>query len=97
MRKYAYKIRLTIAGIVLILAIMAIWGMYPFKILDLQFTALMQRALTTAAYSIVVLFFIVVLSTIAFGRFYCSILCPVGIMQDFFMLLTRKNKCHGRK
>ncbi len=92
MRKYAYKIRLTIAGIVLILAILAIWGIYPVKILDLQFTALMQRALVTSVYASIILFFIVVLFTVAFGRFYCSTVCPFGILQEFSALILRHKK-----
>ncbi len=89
MRKYAYKIRLIIAGIILFLAMLALWGIYPLNILDLQFTALMQRALTTAAYSAVVLFCIVVLFTVVFGRFYCSVICPFGILQEFSALVLR--------
>lgn len=92
MRKHAYKIRLIIAGIVLISAILAFFGFYYFKILDLQFSALLQRALTTAKYNAVVLCLIVILSTIAFGRFYCSTICPFGILQEFLALIIRRKK-----
>lgn len=92
MRKYAYKIRLTIAGVVLLLAAIAIWGIYPVKILDLQFTALMQRALVTATVASIALFIAVVLCTLIFGRFYCSTICPFGILQEFSALILRRKK-----
>lgn len=31
-----------------------------------------------------------------FGRIYCSFLCPLGTLQDFFILLSRKLKLHTR-
>ena len=92
MRKHAYKIRLTIAGAVLILAVLAIWGIYPVKILDLQFTALFQRALVTTTYSAIGLLILLVLCTLIFGRFYCSTICPFGILQEFTALILRRKK-----
>ena len=92
MRKYAYKIRLTVAGIVLILSILAIWGIYPIKHLDWQFVPLFQKALLTTAYASVVMLLIVILATIAFGRFYCSTICPFGILQEFAAIVLRYKK-----
>ena len=35
--------------------------------------------------------------TLIFGRIYCSVICPLGILQDFFARLRpRKNKKVGR-
>ena len=34
----------------------------------------------------------VLLMTLLFGRFYCSILCPLGVMQDGFNFIARKVK-----
>ena len=43
--------------------------------------------------SIVALGFVVVLIlTVLFGRVYCSTICPLGILQDFFIFLSRKFK-----
>jgi ferredoxin len=36
-----------------------------------------------------------VLITLIFGRLYCSIICPLGVMQDFFAWLGKKSK-HNR-
>ena len=33
-----------------------------------------------------------VILTLLFGRVYCSVICPLGIMQDFFARLGRKRK-----
>lgn len=38
---------------------------------------------------------IVLLVTLFFGRFYCSIMCPLGVMQDGFNFVARKVK-HNR-
>ena len=92
MKKYAYKIRLGIAGIVFAVALFAILGFYPIKIFDMQFTALLQRAFTMPSYAVVVLLLTVILFTIAFGRFYCSIICPFGILQEFAAFLLRHKK-----
>ena len=37
-------------------------------------------------------FIIVVLLTVLFGRLYCSVICPMGIMQDCISWLGRKQK-----
>ncbi len=37
-------------------------------------------------------FLIVLLMTLLFGRVYCSTICPLGILQDFFSFLSRKFK-----
>ncbi len=34
----------------------------------------------------------IIVLTLVFGRIYCSIICPLGIMQDFFGLLGKKAK-----
>src|SRR4030042_4601905 len=33
---------------------------------------------------------VIVLLTLLFGRVYCSTICPLGILQDFFSFLSRK-------
>ena len=86
-----YKIRLTIAGLVLILAILGFCGFYQIKVLDLQFAPLLQRIFTDV--SAAVIFGGIVILTLLFGRFYCSVICPFGILQEFAALvLKKKNK-----
>lgn len=88
-----YKIRLTIAGLVLILAILGFCGFYHVKVLDLQFAPLMQRIFTDVSVAAAVIFGGIVILTLLFGRFYCSVICPFGILQEFAALvLKKKNK-----
>ena len=37
-------------------------------------------------------FLVVIILTVIFGRVYCSTVCPLGILQDFFSYLSRKFK-----
>lgn len=89
--KNFYLIRLIISWIVFILAILAIYGVaYPVKILDLQFAAILQRVVFDFSYIAIILIALIILLTFLFGRFYCSIICPFGILQEFANLLFRK-------
>ena len=49
----------------------------------------------------VVVLVLLVIATLLFGRLYCSIVCPLGIMQDIFFAIgiksVRKNKYEYRK
>ena len=95
--KKAYFIRLTIAGIVGILAILAIYGIYPVKIMDLQFSAILQRTIVNFSWIAVGIFAGIVILTLLFGRFYCSTICPFGILQEFAALLFRKKGSEPQK
>ena len=86
----AYLIRLTIAGIVGITAVLAVCGIYPVKIMDLQFTAVLQRAIIDFSWIAAGISIAVILITLLFGRFYCSTICPFGILQEFAALLFKK-------
>ncbi|MBN2214670.1 MAG: 4Fe-4S binding protein [Bacteroidales bacterium] len=39
---------------------------------------------------------VVLLLTLLFGRIYCSTICPLGILQDFFSFLSRKLRIRKR-
>lgn len=88
MKKNLYIIRLVVAVIVLILAILGAFGIfYPIKIFDAQFAPLLQRVLVDFSVTAASLLAIVVLITLIFGRIYCSVLCPFGIFQDLIGLI----------
>lgn len=89
MKKLPYKIRLTIAGIVLILSALAVWGLVRYP-LDTQFAALFQRTVFDFSFAAVIILSGIILLTVLFGRFYCSVLCPFGILQEFAALIFRK-------
>ncbi|MCD7878913.1 MAG: 4Fe-4S binding protein [Candidatus Gastranaerophilales bacterium] len=92
--KHAYKIRLIIALIIFILAILGICGVfYPLKIYDLQFAPLLQRIFIDFSVIAAVLAGSIILLTLLFGRFYCSTICPLGFLQEIAALIfRRKNK-----
>ena len=89
--KKLYKIRLIIAGIIGILSILAFCGViYPVKILDIQFVALLQRSIIDFSWIALGLFIGIIIITLLFGRLYCSTICPFGILQEFAALLFRR-------
>ena len=92
MKKHAYKIRFAIALAVFITAVLGIYGIYSFKLFDVQFAALFQRALLFPAGAAIILLCTVLFSALIFGRFYCSLLCPFGIMQELAALVLRRKK-----
>jgi ferredoxin-type protein NapF len=88
MKKYLYIVRLIVAVIVLILSILGVLGIfYPVKIFDIQFAPLLQRVFIDFSVVAAILLTIVVLTTLIFGRIYCSVLCPFGIFQDLIGLI----------
>ncbi len=95
-KKLFYILRLTFAGIVGILSLLAIFGIfYKIKFLDLQFAALLQRTIFDYSLTALIILLTIVILTILFGRFYCSILCPFGILQEFIaLIMRRKNGFH---
>ena len=95
-----YKIRLAIAGIVGVLSILAVCGLfYPVKFMDIQFVPLLQRLFFDFSVITAVLFVGIIILTLIFGRFYCSTICPFGILQEFvavFISKITKNSFPGR-
>lgn len=92
--KQAYKIRLTIGLIIFVFAILGFLGVfYPVKVLDLQFAPLLQRVFIDFSIIAVMLLCVIIILTLLFGRFYCSTICPFGILQEAAALaLRKKNK-----
>ena len=90
MNKYRY-LRAGAAVIIGILSVSAFAGLfYPLKIFDFQLTALLQRVLVDFSLFAVILAAALVFFTFLFGRIYCSVLCPLGLYQEFLMLLFRR-------
>lgn len=73
---------------VFILCILAFSGkFYRVKIFDTQITALVQSALLNTTFTVLILLLLLLTVTLIFGRIYCSVLCPLGILQELLMLL----------
>ena len=95
MKKLLYKTRLIIAGVVIFVTTLALLGIYPVHFLNVQFSALLQRSISDYCLFAVILLAALLLFTLLFGRFYCSTLCPLGIMQELANLIY--NKAKGNK
>ncbi len=84
-------LRFVVALIVLSAVVLLFSGKdYPVRILDVQFTAALQRAVLDGTVFAACLFAGIVVLTLLFGRIYCSTLCPLGLAQELFGMLFRR-------
>lgn len=82
--KTLYRLRVSIASIIFILSLLGIFGVfYSIKIFDIQFMPVFQRLIIDFSIPALVIFLALVGLTLCFGRIYCSLLCPFGILQEF--------------
>ena len=87
----SYVLRIGIASIVAVLSILACLGIfYQIKVFDIQLVALLQRVLIDFSLFAFIFLLGLFLLTFLFGRFYCSTLCPLGILQEFLMFVFRR-------
>ena len=82
-----------LAGLVILVSFMLVW--LRFDTFGKAATLLTQGQLIHAAFAlsaaaVVVIFTVILLSTLLFGRVYCSTICPLGLLQDLIARLTRK-------
>lgn len=60
------------------------------------FLAKIQFLPAAMAFSVVTVI-VILIATLAFGRIYCSVLCPLGAFQDFFARVSRLGPNHRRR
>ena len=94
MAKFLQYFRAGIAIAVGVLSVLAFCGLfYKIQIFDIQITSLFQNIIINFSFFTLILLSGIILLTLLFGRVYCSTLCPLGLYQEFLMLLfRRKNK-----
>ena len=86
-----YKIRLIFAGIIFILAILGLYGVfYPVKVFDLQLLPILQRVIVDFSVTALLIFVLLTAATFVFGRIYCSLICPFGIFQEIIGFIKLK-------
>lgn len=91
MNKFYRYLRGGLAVVVGIMAVLAFAGLfYPIQVFDVQLTALLQRVLVDFSWFAAVLLAALLIISLLFGRIYCSMLCPLGLYQEFLMLLFRR-------
>lgn len=82
--------RFLIAIAVLVLCGLAFYRhTYPLKIFDLQFTAALQSGLVSGFGLGLILFAVLIVITLLFGRVYCGALCPLGLYQELLTILFK--------
>ncbi len=92
MKEYLYKIRLVLAIIVLSAGTAGILGIfYPVRIFDIQIVPFLERLFVDFSAGALVSALIVILLSLIFGRIFCSLCCPLGILQELFSLITKKD------
>ena len=85
------KLRIALASISLLLITLLFLDFTGTVHAYLGWIAQLQLVPAVLAGSVFVLIFLAVL-TVFFGRLYCSIICPLGIVQDLFAWLGKKAK-----
>ena len=86
------RIRIAVAAIVFILICLAFAGLMPQATALLKIQAAPSLMKTIAAFSTGTLAtcIVILLVTFLFGRFYCSVVCPLGIAQDIAAFIFRR-------
>ena len=86
------RIRIGVAAIVFILICLAFIGLLPQATALLKIQAAPSLMKTIAAFSVgaLVTCIVILLVTFLFGRFYCSVICPLGITQDIVAFIFRR-------
>ena len=86
------RIRIGVAAFVFILICLAFSGLLPQAAALLKIQAAPSLMKTIAAFSVgaLVTVIIILLVTFLFGRFYCSVICPLGILQDIVAFIFRR-------
>lgn len=88
------KIRIIVSAVVLILFVFLFLGTEKLSVflaqmlLPWQFVPALISIITKQEILFVSGFIFIIIATIVFGRVYCSFLCPLGALQDFFIALS---------
>ena len=83
MSKKLYYLRLAAAMLVACLSVAAFAGwFYKIEIFDWQIAALLQRVVVDFSVVLLGILFVITFLTLVSGRVYCSVLCPLGLMQE---------------
>ena len=91
--KIVYVLRLFVSAIILICCFLAFTTTFSYfaKFFSLQLGP--QIASLAISFSVTVLIsaLVILILTFLFGRFYCSVICPLGILQNFINFFSLKN------
>lgn len=85
------KIRISLASLMLIIITVLLCGINYKLSMAFAWAAKIQFLPALMAFDIVVILFLLLLTAL-FGRIYCSVICPLGVMQDVFGYVGGKVK-----
>lgn len=86
-----FKARLAVATVIFIAMTAAFFGVGHFlPFLKLQFGAMFDRLFLSYGHSALFAVLGILFVTFIFGRFYCSLLCPFGYLQDMIAFIARR-------
>jgi Polyferredoxin len=90
------NVRLALASLVFILTCLLFVNLGTSVSANLSWLAQIQLAPAILSGSLAVVLGLV-LTTLLFGRIYCSVICPLGLLQDLIGRLGRSRRFHFRK
>ena len=88
-------LRITIASAVFMLFLLVFLGDEAIStalsdtLLYVQFIPSLLQFIYSPGHLLGLGFLVLLLASVIFGRFYCSFLCPLGILQDIFIRISR--------
>ena len=96
--KIIYRLRLIISAIVLIISFLAFTAIFNFftNFFAIQLGPCVASLIASFSLSVLISVLAVLLLTFLFGRFYCSLICPLGILQNFIGFLSFKKSNNNK-
>ena len=93
MNKTIYRLRLSLSAIVLIISFLAFTATFSFftKFFAIQLGPGIASLFASFSITVLISVLATIFFTFLFGRFYCSLICPLGILQNFIGFLSFKN------
>ena len=93
MNKIIYCIRLIISSVVLIVSFFAFTSTFSFfaKFFVIHLGPVIASLIASFSVTVLISFLVILIFTFLFGRFYCSVICPLGILQNFINFFSFKN------
>lgn len=93
--KYLYKIRLSIAVLIFIITVFSFLGyIFSYKIFNLYIINTIKNIQLDVSVFYIDILVLFLLLSLLFGRLYCSLICPIGFLQEIilFFRLKKSNK-----